>query len=101
MQQQLQAAAAELGDKRMEYEGKRADLLIKERELAIREFDAETKRLQVVGAGMTPEQVQTIVLDTMKQVATPPAPIVPPVNEAPAPSGGPSPREEPSWPTQP
>lgn len=99
MQSQIQAAAAELGDKRMEYEGKRADLLIKERELAIREFDAETKRLQVVGAGMTPEQVQAIVVDTMRQVATPPAPIVTPANGAPTPSGGPpSPRGDQPWP---
>jgi hypothetical protein len=72
---QLSSAAAQLGDKRMEYEGKRADLMVKERELAIREYDAETKRLQVVGAGMTPEQVQAIVLDTMRAVATPPAPL--------------------------
>jgi hypothetical protein len=75
LQAQLSAAAAQLGDKRMEYEGKRADLMIKERELAIREFDAETKRIQAVGAGMTPEQVQALVFDTLRAVATPPAPL--------------------------
>lgn len=71
MQQQLSAAAAELGDKRMEYEGKTADLRIKERELAIKEYDAETKRLQVVGAAMSPEQVQAVVFDTLAQLANP------------------------------
>jgi hypothetical protein len=103
-QEQLGAAAAQLGDKHMEYEGKRADLLIKERELAIREFDAETKRIQVVQGGMGPEQVQALVLDTLRAVATPPEPIVP-AEEPPVPpeqmngeitpSGGLSPREEP------
>jgi hypothetical protein len=104
-QEQLAAAAAELGNRNMEYEGKRADLLIKERELAIRDFDAETNRIQAVGAGMTPEQVQALVIDTLRQVATPPEPIVP--DEEPAiapeqipvesmPSGGLAPREEPN-----
>ena len=99
MQAKLQAAAAELGDKRMEYEAKHADLLIKERELAIREHEAETKRIQVMQSGLTPEQVQALVLDTMRQIATPPAPIVPPVNGV-EPSGGPdAPRSEPTWPS--
>lgn len=75
LQEQLSAAAAELGDKRMEYEGKHADLMIKERELAIKEFEAETKRIQATSAGMGPEAIQALVLDTLRAVATPPAPI--------------------------
>ena len=96
MQEQLSAAAAQLGDRRMEYEGKRADLLIKERELAIREFDAETKRIEAVQGGMGPEAIQALVLDTLAHVAAPPEPIVPPeqMNGETMPSGGLSPREE-------
>jgi hypothetical protein len=35
-------------------------------ELRIKEYDAETKRLSVVQAGMTPEQVQEIVMLTLR-----------------------------------
>jgi hypothetical protein len=96
LQEQLSAAAAQLGDKRMEYEGKRADLLIKERELAIREFDAETKRIQAVQGGMGPEAIQALVLDTLAHVAAPPEPLIPPeqMSVETMPSGGLSPREE-------
>jgi hypothetical protein len=54
----VQNMSAELEDKEL-----------KERELRVKEYDAETKRLQVVGAGMTPEQVQSIVLQTLAQVS--------------------------------
>lgn len=60
----VQNMSAELEDKEL-----------KERELAIKEYDAETKRLQVVGAGMTPEQVQAIVMQTLTQIAHTPMPV--------------------------
>lgn len=41
------------------------DLDIKEFEAKIKAFDAETKRLSAVQAGMTPEQVQEVVLGTV------------------------------------
>jgi superfamily II RNA helicase len=121
LQAQLSSAAAQLGDKRMEYEGKRADLMIKERELAIRGYDAETKRIQAVNAGLTPEALRALVINTMNEVAAKPAPLgsespVPPMvvpeieaveppeateppesmNDESTPSGGLSPREEPN-----
>lgn len=38
------------------------------RDLDIKEYDAETKRLKVVQEGMTPEQIQEMILQTMAQV---------------------------------
>lgn len=38
------------------------------RDLNIKEYDAETKRLKVVQEGMTPEQIQEMILQTMAQV---------------------------------
>ena len=39
-------------------------------ELRIKEYDAETKRLSVVQAGMTPEQIQEIVMLTLRDTMT-------------------------------
>lgn len=65
--QQMQAALAEmqakLDDKSSEHEAK-------ERELAIKEYDAETKRLQVTQAGMQPEQVAAIAQQTVMDLLT-------------------------------
>jgi uncharacterized protein YdeI (YjbR/CyaY-like superfamily) len=44
-----------------------------EKELMIKAYEAETKRIQAVGAGMSPEQVQALVMQTVQQaLATPP-----------------------------
>ena len=40
---------------------------LKARELTIKEYEAETKRIQVVGAGMNPEQVQALVMQTLQE----------------------------------
>lgn len=49
----------------------------KDGELQVKAFDAETKRLQVVGAGMSPEQIVALVQQTLMQVLTQPAPLEP------------------------
>jgi hypothetical protein len=36
----------------------------------IKAYDAETKRLQAVAAGMQPEQVQEVVMQTLRDVLT-------------------------------
>lgn len=46
----------------------------KEAEINIKAFDAETKRLQVIGAGMTPEKVQAMVVQTIQQMMAAPTP---------------------------
>lgn len=44
-------------------------------ELEVKAYDAETKRLQVVGAGMSPEQIVALVQQTLMSVLTQPAPL--------------------------
>jgi len=41
------------------------DVAVKEFEAKIKAFDAETKRISATMAGMTPEQIQDIVMGTM------------------------------------
>ena len=65
MQQAMDQATQEIARLRAEVEGKRIDAIVKAAELEIREYDAETKRLQVMGAGMTVEQVQGVVLQLL------------------------------------
>jgi predicted nucleic acid-binding Zn-ribbon protein len=36
----------------------------------IKSYEAETRRLQAVQGGMTPEQVQEVVMQTMRDIAT-------------------------------
>jgi hypothetical protein len=42
------------------------DLQIKEFEAQVRAYDAETKRISATAAGMTPEQIQDIVMGTIQ-----------------------------------
>ena len=69
-QQQLEAMGQELDQlhgmlqnvsKSMEAQ----DMAIKEQEANIKAYDAETKRISAVQAGMTPEQIQDIVMGTV------------------------------------
>lgn len=46
----------------------------KQAEMGIKAFDAETKRLQVIGTAMTPEQVQALVMQTVQQLLAAPSP---------------------------
>ena len=41
---------------------------IEAQELAVKEYDAETKRMKVISDQMTPEQVQQVVMNTLKEV---------------------------------
>lgn len=65
LQQQLQAAKT---DKDVDMINAR----IKEKELEIKAYDSETKRLQAVQIGMTPEQVQAMVYQMMMQLSNSP-----------------------------
>jgi len=38
--------------------------------LRIEEYNAETKRISAISAGMTPEQVQEVVMQTLRDVMT-------------------------------
>lgn len=73
MQEQMKQMGDALNNAHEEVKKFEADSEAKEKELAIKAFDAETKRLQVVGAAMTPEQIQAIVMQTVQQVIQQPA----------------------------
>jgi len=81
MHNQIQQLAGAL-----ENASKHAEELEEERELKlndqlIKAYDAETKRLQAVSAGMTPEQVQAMVMQTIQNLLSTPAPSAPVVEE--------------------
>jgi hypothetical protein len=59
LQQQLQAMQTESAALKNEVN-------TKQRELDIKAFEAETKRIQAVQAGMTPEQIQAMVMQTVQ-----------------------------------
>jgi hypothetical protein len=45
-------------------------LQIKQFDAQVKAYDAETKRLQAIGANMTPEQIQDIVMGTVHGMIT-------------------------------
>lgn len=55
-----------------EVEVKEREADIKERESGIKEYDAETDRIKVVQDGMTPEQIQQVVMETVQQIMSQP-----------------------------
>lgn len=101
--QQAQAAIQQL---QQQLAQANTDKSIEARKLDIDAFNAETNRLKAVGAGMQPEQVQALVMQTMQQLLAspdvlpgqPPQPVQPaqPVSQPPqggffTPPQGPSP----------
>lgn len=70
--QENQKLQADATNKQVDVESKRGELLLqsreldlKEREVAIAEFDAQTKRIQVTGTQASPEDVQQFVAQAM------------------------------------
>jgi hypothetical protein len=66
--QQIQAMAQEM--EQLHSMLKQVANSMEVQELRIKEYDAETKRLSVVQAGMTPEQIQEIVMLTLRDTMT-------------------------------
>lgn len=71
---QMQAAKKQIEQMAQEMEQmhqmlKNVQTSLDSREVAVKEFDAETKRLSVVQANMTPEQIQDIVMGTLQSMA--------------------------------
>lgn len=104
LQQQMQQMGEALNNAKEQVETLEADVDNRARELLIKAYDAETKRLQVVGAGMSPEQVEALVWQTLHQVLTAPGvselpdPAVPGADTGPPPEAlepGPLPGEMP------
>lgn len=67
MAQELQASA----DKIEELQGEQEWKL---KELTVKAYEAETKRISALGTGMSPEQVQALVMQTLQSALTTPAP---------------------------
>lgn len=64
--QQMQAMGQEL--EQMQQMLQNVSNSMEAQELRIKEYDAETKRISAVSAGMTPEQIQEIVVMTLRDV---------------------------------
>jgi hypothetical protein len=54
----------------MEAQKMKVDTFKAESDAEIKAYEAETRRLQAVQTGMTPEQVQEIIMQTMRDIAT-------------------------------
>lgn len=64
--QALEAASAEADKTRNE----RAKLLIEDKKVDVDKFRADTERMQVVAPAIAPEQVQAIVMQTVREILT-------------------------------
>lgn len=67
--QQLQEQVKEL---QSEHDIKLAEAQVKDREAEISAYDAETKRLAALSKSITPEQIQSLVVETIQQLLTAP-----------------------------
>lgn len=74
MQQQLQSADQAIQKMAEELESKSEEKELKIKELLIKAYAEETKRLQALGTAMTPEQVQALVFQTLQAAFTTPDP---------------------------
>ena len=67
--QMMQAMLQRVNDS-MEAQKLKVDSFKAEADAEIKAYEAETRRMQAVQAGMTPEQVQEVVMQTMRDIAT-------------------------------
>jgi hypothetical protein len=72
LQQQLQQAGAAVQSLQAENQRLKGDLSIKAQDVAIKGYAAETDRMQAVSAGMNPQQVQALVIQTLRQLMNSP-----------------------------
>jgi hypothetical protein len=108
-QQQMQGMQQAIGHLQQQLADTAKDKEIEVAKVKIDAFNAETNRLKVVGAGMGPEQVQALVMQTLQQVLAAPditgqqpgaAPQQPPAPPPMTPPGPPPGLEQPH-PTEP
>ena len=81
-QVQLQAAFKALQSADAQLEAAKADKENKEVENFIKAYDAKTKRLQVLGSAMQPEQVQALTMETVRAMLGQPEPIIDEMQES-------------------
>lgn len=87
--QALQEMQAQMAELQKAAEDKAGDRELKAREIGVKEYEAETARLQIAATAMTPEQVQAIVLQTLQQAMTPADLGPPPLEPQPEPMAEP------------
>jgi hypothetical protein len=75
MQEQLEQMAAALKNAHAEVQELESGATMKDREVGVKEFDAETKRIQALSGGMTPEQIVALVQQTVMAALSQPAPL--------------------------
>lgn len=75
MQQQMQQAQQQMGElsqklqqSEMKLQGQQLDKEIELRKTTVDEFNAETKRLEMEKEGMTPEQIQLLIIQTLQNL---------------------------------
>ena len=83
MKQALQEAIQHAQEAQSELQELHEQAAAKEAEMQIKAYDAITKRLQVMGATITPEQVQALVMQTVQQALI----VQPPEDAMEAPEG--------------
>lgn len=69
-QQAAQQLAQELEKAQQDSANKAAELDLKSREVGVKEYEAETERMQAIAPAITPEQVQAIVMQTLQDLMT-------------------------------
>lgn len=69
-QQAAQQLAQELEQAQQDSANKAAELDLKAREIGVKEYEAETERMQALAPAITPEQVQALVIQTLQDIAT-------------------------------
>lgn len=74
MDQAIQGLTQELEQKDGELRSLKEDQSIKFRELLVKAYGEETKRLQALGTAMSPEQVQALVIETLQSALQTPDP---------------------------
>lgn len=74
MSQQMEMMSKELSESADKLQELQDDHQVKLKELEIKSFEADTKRIQVLGTAMGPEQVQALVMQTMEAALATPAP---------------------------
>lgn len=67
-QQQMQQMGQHIQQVEQKLQAADMDKSMESRKLDIAAFDAETKRLQVVHGGMTPQEIQALVTQTVMQL---------------------------------
>ena len=93
MQQAMQQLQQALAQAQQALNDKQQDRQIELGKLQIDAHKAETDRLKVVGAGMQPDQVQALVVQTLQQLLS--SPDITPGGPAPQPMAQPQPQPEP------